>query len=182
MTPAAFFQKYKPVALESTAYGLFPSVVLAQAALESSYGKSLLASEHHNLFGIKAGSQWRGPVTLQNTFEYFLPETVSYIDDLFRAYDNDFESFEDHADFLKEREWYKPVLAAPTAFDQAEALQTSGYATDPAYANKLKDIITKYDLLEIDKTYHTMKTLNIVSVVLTLALAVITMYTTLKKL
>jgi flagellar protein FlgJ len=95
----------------------------------------------HNLFGIKAGANWKGAVAEVTTTEYINGEPKRLVQ-RFRAYASPAESFADYATLMKSQPRYQPVLAAgndPRAF--AEGLQRAGYATDPRYADKLSGAI-----------------------------------------
>ncbi|CQR43701.1 putative mannosyl-glycoprotein endo-beta-N-acetylglucosamidase domain [Thiomonas sp. CB3] len=130
--------------------GIPASVTLAQAALESNWGKSKLAIDGHNLFGIKAGKGWRGPVVLMPTREY-LSGAWHTVTAQWRKYPNWQASIEDHARFLHDNPRYTPALRCvddPRAF--ATALQECGYATDPAYAAKLHGIVARHTLTQYD--------------------------------
>lgn len=131
--------------------GLFPSLFMAQAILESGNGTSSLASKYNNHFGIKASKDWKGKVIDMKTREVFDGKDV-YIKDGFRWYDNPNDSFKDRADFLKKNPRYTKygVFTAKTPEEQADALQRAGYATDPNYASTLKWIINKYNLKALD--------------------------------
>lgn len=152
MTTEEYIKKYKRSAIYST-YGskLFPSVVLAQGILESGNGNSKLARDYKNHFGIKADSNWRGKIVRLDTGEVFNGKNV-VINDSFRVYNNSTSSFVDRNKFLLENPRYKKagVFNVKTPEDQARKLQSAGYATDPNYANKIINIINKYNLKSID--------------------------------
>ena len=126
-------------------YGVLPSITLAQASLESGFGTTDLAIKAHNLFGIKADSRWTGKTISYITDEYENGQWIT-ITDTFRAYDNFSDSIEDHGRFLYVNSRYKNngLFAATDYNGQADALQRAGYATDPNYANKLKEIVSEY--------------------------------------
>lgn len=111
------------------------SVGAAQSALETGYGKSLAGGK--NYFGIKDFSKGGGNV--QSTKEFINGKEVT-IKDKFRSYGSMEESAADYIKFLQKNPRYKEVLAAKTAQEAIEAQGRSGYATDPAYASKLKTI------------------------------------------
>ena len=140
MTPQEFYAQYMPFAQEvSNRTGLDPRLVLAQAALETGYGKSAPGG---NFFGIKSHGR-NGGNTLQ-TKEYQGGQMVSQPAS-FRAYDGAGQSFDDYAGFIKSNPRYKDVLAAGDLEGQIEAMGKSGYATDPRYAAKLRNIAAKFD-------------------------------------
>ncbi len=151
MTPADFFAAIGPQAADAQRRtGIPASVSLAQAALESNWGKSKLAQDGKNLFGIKAGRGWKGRVVLMPTREY-LGGAWHTVTAQWRAYPNWQASIEDHARFLLENPRYVPALRLvdfPRQF--ATALQTCGYATDPAYADKLRAVMDRHGLTRFD--------------------------------
>ncbi|MBC6314022.1 glucosaminidase domain-containing protein [Listeria grandensis] len=135
--------------------GILTSITLAQAILESNWGDSGLATKGRNLFGIK-GEYQQDSVTMQ-TQEYENNQWVT-VDAAFRKYPTWFESLDDHAAlFLKGTSWdknkYREVIQAKDYKTAAQALQKSGYATDPEYATKLIDLIEQQDLQAYDKIY-----------------------------
>lgn len=113
--------------------------VLAQAALESGWGKKTLKAESgadsYNLFNIKAGSNWTGQVVSKEVVEYKSGLAVKSIEK-FRVYDSYEESFADYARLISSSPRYTGVLNQD-AQGFATGLQQSGYATDPSYAGKI---------------------------------------------
>jgi flagellar protein FlgJ len=125
--------------------GIPASFMVAQAALETGWGRKEInhadGSPSYNLFGIKAGPGWRGPVAEVTTTE-FIGGKPQKVVARFRAYGSYAESFADYARLMKDSPRYQPVLAAAgSATGFAEGLQRAGYATDPAYADKLGRVI-----------------------------------------
>jgi len=129
--------------------GIPAAFMVAQAAHESGWGRREIrnadGSASHNLFGIKAGAGWTGPVAEVTTTEYVGGEPQK-VTARFRAYASYAESFQDYARMIKESPRYAGVFAQATsasASPQAFALglQRAGYATDPAYADKLTRVI-----------------------------------------
>ena len=129
--------------------GIPAAFTVAQAAHESGWGQREIrnadGSASHNLFGIKAGPGWTGPVAEVTTTEYVAGEPQR-ITARFRAYASYAESFQDYARMIKESPRYAGVMAdlasaaaSPQGF--ALGLQRAGYATDPAYADKLTRVI-----------------------------------------
>ncbi|MCP1366804.1 glucosaminidase domain-containing protein, partial [Halomonas sp. BBD48] len=121
--------------------------ILAQAALETGWGKHEIPTadggNSHNLFGIKAGSRWRGETTDITTTEYVNGRPIKQVD-RFRVYDSFEDAFTDYARLIGDNPRYAGVVAAPDAASAARALQTAGYATDPAYADKLIAVMTSF--------------------------------------
>ncbi|MFF0825496.1 glycoside hydrolase family 73 protein [Brevibacillus sp. NPDC003359] len=133
-------------------YRLFPSIIIAQAILESGWGKKVpvdpaTGRSSYNLFGIK-GTGPAGSVTIESK-EVENGTTVTRTSQ-FRAYENYQQSMDDHTQFLL-KPAYKNVLTATTPAQAAQALEEAGYATDPAYAEKLTRLIQTYNLSQYDQ-------------------------------
>jgi peptidoglycan hydrolase FlgJ len=147
-----FVQRMLPYALQaSQETGLPAHQMIGQAALESGWGKReiLMADGRNsfNLFGIKAGENWTGKVAAVKTTEYH-HGVVSKPVEKFRAYDSYADSFRDYAKLLNDNPRYAKVLEqADSAQGFARALQQSGYATDPKYAEKLVKVIGRVNTL-----------------------------------
>jgi peptidoglycan hydrolase FlgJ len=127
------------------ATGISASNILGQAALESGWGKHEIrmkdGSPSHNLFGIKATADWKGKVAEVTTTEY-IGGVARRVTAKFRAYDSYEAGFKDHARLLSQSPRYSRTVAqADTAQGYAQGLQKAGYATDPAYADKLTRVI-----------------------------------------
>ena len=134
---------------EPLALSIPNSCTIAQAALESGYGASGLSQKANNLFGIKAGSTWKGSTYSCLTKEVVNGTTITQTA-IFRKYESWGLSIIDHDDFLRNNARYAKVLQAETGEAASDALQAAGYATDPNYAAKLKNIIALYDLHRFD--------------------------------
>ncbi len=124
--------------------GIDPKYLVAQAALETGWGKSVMRAQDgtssHNLFGIKAGKSWQGGQARAITSEFrdgaMVKETAQ-----FRSYDSYQDSFHDLVTLLQSNDRYKDVVKSadnPERF--VRELQKAGYATDPNYANKISQI------------------------------------------
>ena len=128
----------------SQASGVPAQLIMAQAALESGWGKREIRSEDgktsFNMFGIKADKNWKGPVVEATTTEY-VNGVAQKTQARFRAYGSYEESFADYARFLTSNPRYANVLASPDAAAAAHGLQRAGYATDPNYGGKLVRIM-----------------------------------------
>jgi len=125
--------------------GIPAKFMLGQAALETGWGKREIiardGSSSHNLFGIKAGGDWKGKVAEAVTTEYVNGKAQRKVEK-FRAYDSYADSFKDYAQLITNNKRYEKVLAsAGDASTFAQGLQKAGYATDPNYAAKLTKII-----------------------------------------
>lgn len=125
--------------------GIPAAHLIGQAAHETGWGRHQIrmkdGTPSHNLFGIKAGPDWTGKVAEVTTTEYIggVPRKVTA---RFRAYDSAEEAFRDHARLLTQNDRYAAAVAnAGDARRYAQALQRGGYATDPAYADKLTRVI-----------------------------------------
>lgn len=139
-----YIEHYATLAVEEMyRSGVPASITLAQGLLESRYGLSELALKGNNHFGIKCHSNWAG-------------KKMYHDDDrkgeCFRMYASPEESFRDHSDFLRYRDRYKFLFdLEPTDYKGwAHGLKKAGYATDPAYPQKLIRLIEDYDLHEYD--------------------------------
>ncbi|MDX5373857.1 MAG: flagellar assembly peptidoglycan hydrolase FlgJ [Pseudomonadaceae bacterium] len=142
---ADFVATMLPLAEEAAQkIGVDARYLVAQAALETGWGKSIIrqadGSSSHNLFGIKAHGGWQGDSARVLTTEYkggaAVKEAAS-----FRAYDSYRQSFNDYVNFLQGNGRYQEALAAtdnPESF--VRELQAAGYATDPQYARKIVQI------------------------------------------
>lgn len=153
MTKQEFIDRLLPHAEElQEGYGILPSIIIGQAILESNWGSSQLAHEYNNLFGIKAyGDQDK--VNLE-TKEYVNEQWVT-IKGEFRVYNSWEESMDDHTMlFVNGVDWdpqmYEDVLTAQNYQEAADALQEAGYATDPGYSDKIKEVIERYQLDQYD--------------------------------
>ena len=128
----------------SQASGVPAQLIMAQAALESGWGKREIRTEDgktsFNVFGIKADKNWKGPVVETTTTEY-VNGAAQKTQARFRAYGSYEESFADYARFLTSNPRYANVLATPDAAAAAHGLQRAGYATDPNYGGKLVRIM-----------------------------------------
>lgn len=141
--------------LKGQKLNILPSVTTAQAILESNWGKSSLAMEARNLFGIKASKDWTGQVYKKQTKEQKPTGEVYTITADFRKYGSYLESIKDHDKFFVSTPWrvqnYKKVLEAKNYKTQALALRECGYATDLNYGHKLIQLIERLGLQQYDK-------------------------------
>ena len=145
-SPEEFVRQLLPAAEKvAKRIGLSPVALLAQAALETGWGRKMMknadGSSGNNLFGIKAGRRWQGASTQANSLEYEQGRPVMR-NSAFRSYHSFVQSMEDYAALIGNDARYSKARAVaqdPDAY--FEALQKAGYATDPQYANKLKQVI-----------------------------------------
>ena len=145
--------------------GIYSSVMIAQAILESGSGNSSLASEpNYNLFGIKG--KYKGQGTTFQTLEQDDAGASFQITSEFRKYPSYKESLEDYAKLIKEgisgnSEFYKATWKAQTkSYEDATKYLQGRYATDKQYAEKLNAIIKAYDLTEYDQPKQAKKTVG----------------------
>jgi peptidoglycan hydrolase FlgJ len=142
----AFVARHSQAAVQAEAVSGIPaSFMVAQAAHETGWGKKEIrkadGSNSFNLFGIKAGAGWRGATANITTTEFVDGQPRKLVQ-TFRAYSSFAESFADYARMIKTSPRYRAVVAnAQSAQGFAQGLQNAGYATDPAYADKLGRII-----------------------------------------
>ncbi len=132
--------------------GIPAAFMVAQAAHESGWGRREIrnadGSASHNLFGVKAGAGWSGPTAEITTTEWVGGEPQK-VTAKFRAYASVDDAFQDYAKLMKQSPRYAGVVAqaaqapmtAASAQEFAQGLQRAGYATDPAYADKLTRVI-----------------------------------------
>ncbi|MDL2336746.1 MAG: flagellar assembly peptidoglycan hydrolase FlgJ [Pseudomonadota bacterium] len=145
-----FVQRHTDAARAAEAQtGIPAGYMVAQAAHESGWGQREIrnadGSNSFNVFGIKAGAGWTGPVAEVTTTEY-VNGAARKVTAKFRAYDSYEASFNDYARMMKASPRYGQVMASAsagtvTAAGFAQGLQRAGYATDPAYADKLTRVI-----------------------------------------
>ena len=137
--------------LEQSRAGIPASVTAAQAILESSWGRNPIAVAGNNYFGIKCKSYWTGEVVFHEDDDRDAA-TGELVESCFRAYACVEDSFRDHSEFLLATERYRVLFAlSPTDYKGwAHGLSACGYATDPAYAEKLIGIIERLDLYALD--------------------------------
>lgn len=154
-TPGEFVRAVMPYARQAAAsIGVAPEVLVAQAALETGWGKQIPSGpdgrSSFNLFGIKTGTHWQGAQVNVPTMEFrggvLQRDTAS-----FRAYPSLAASFADYAHMISTQPRYRDALAQasnPAAY--LDGLQSAGYATDPAYADKIKAILGGQHLMALD--------------------------------
>jgi peptidoglycan hydrolase FlgJ len=143
---AGFIQQHGEAARAAQAQtGIPAEFMISQAALETGWGRKEIrhadGATSFNLFGVKAGAGWRGPVAEVTTTE-FVDGRAQKVTARFRAYTSYAESFADYARLMTNSPRYAGVVAQGSdAGSFAQGLQRAGYATDPAYADKLSRVI-----------------------------------------
>lgn len=139
-----YVEQWAPTAVrEMYRSGVPASITLAQGILESRYGLSPLAANGNNHFGIKCHKDWTGKKQFHDDDEK---------GECFRVYEDAYESFRDHSDFLRYRDRYKFLFEFKTTDYKSWAygLKKAGYATDPGYPDKLIKYIEDYQLAQYD--------------------------------
>ena len=132
--------------LASQQSGVPARLIMGQAALESGWGPREIKHEDgrtsYNLFGIKAGPSWKGKVVNVLTTEYE-GGVAKKVTQPFRAYSSYEESFADYARLIGTSPRYESVTQARNEIEAARRIQSSGYATDPQYAQKLIGVMSQ---------------------------------------
>lgn len=143
-----YINTYAKIAIEQEKeYGIPACITLAQGILESGSGRSRLATEANNHFGIKCHNEWKGKKIYKDD---------DAKNECFRVYDNPEQSYIDHSLFLVGKKRYANLfkLKITDYKGWAKGLKEAGYATNPKYPQLLIDIIELYDLADISKTYQ----------------------------
>ncbi len=145
-SPQDFVDKLMPYAKKAAQIlGGSPSVLIAQAALETGWGQKIVVGKNgdssFNLFNIKADKRWQGEQASVKTIEF--REGVAVRENAkFRSYDNVEQSFNDYVGFIKDSPRYQDAMSKisnPASF--LHSLQQAGYATDPNYAKKIIGVL-----------------------------------------
>jgi len=152
-SPETFLRQLWPMAQEAAILlGQEPDTLLAQAALETGWGRKMIrtgdGNNSYNLFGIKADQRWSGDKAIVPTLEYEDGVAVRQ-KAAFRAYDSFADSFKDYASFLQSNPRYQPALKAGDGGSYLSSLQDAGYATDPRYAEKIKAILDRPETKQV---------------------------------
>jgi hypothetical protein len=143
-----YINTYTKIAIEQEKqYGIPACITLAQGILESGSGRSRLATEANNHFGIKCHNDWKGKKIYKDDDKK---------NECFRVYDNAEQSYIDHSLFLVGKKRYAELfqLKITDYKGWAKGLKKAGYATNPKYPQLLIDIIELYDLANITQTYQ----------------------------
>lgn len=138
-------------------YHLFPSVTIAQAALESGWGTANKMVAANALMGVKVGKSaikfgkaWHGAAYKTGTTEYYDGKNATKITDYFRQYDKIEDSICDYMDMLLHCSRYRGAVDCRTPEDSIKGIVNGNYATDPNYLAKAISIINKYNLKRFD--------------------------------
>lgn len=151
MSKTEFIETFTPPAKKAEeVYGTRPSLLIAQAALESNWGQSTLSTASNNYFGIKGSENSEKYATREYNNEEWTQINAS-----FKQYDSLEHSIADYGNLLKNgtswnSDFYQEVIDAENYQEAARAIQEAGYATDPEYADKLIRIIEQHRLYELD--------------------------------
>lgn len=143
-TSIEYIDRFKGIAVqEMNTYGIPASITLAQGLFESGAGNSDLAVAANNHFGIKCGLTWAGE-------SYYKDDDNT--NDCFRVYDNPEDSYRDHSEFLKKKNYARLFeLDKDDYKGWAYGLKAAGYATNPKYPQLLINLIVKYNLDQYDR-------------------------------
>ena len=153
-----YIDRYKELAVvEMHRTGVPASITIAQALHESNMGRSSLATQANNHFGIKCKKYWKG-----STYYHKDDDTDRngvLIESCFRSYSDAIDSYVDHSNFLRKGSNYMPLFFLPRDDYKgwAYGLKRAGYATDKRYAEKLIANIEKYGLAELDRLEDPLK-------------------------
>ena len=143
---AKHVQKY------ASSYGIsVHSPIIAQAILESGWGKSRLAADYHNYFGMKCGTKWTGPSVNMTTQEEYTAGTLATIKDNFRVYDNMENGVKGYFEFIQLSR-YENLKGIVNPQKYIETIKNDGYATSSTYVDSLMQIIKIYNLTSYDST------------------------------
>lgn len=145
-----FIEKIAPVIVaEAKARGYkFPSAIIAQACLESAWGKSKLASKYFNYFGLKCGRAWNGASVNLSTMEEYTAGTLKITAD-FRVYASMSAGVAGYFDFISTKR-YSNLKNATTSLDYLQKIKADGYATSSYYVNNVFTLVTQYNLGKYD--------------------------------
>jgi len=144
VTSLEYIDRYKDIAIkEMNLYGIPASITLAQGLFESGSGNGELARVANNHFGIKCSADWKGK-------SYYKDDDNK--NDCFRVYDKAEDSFRDHSNFLKKKNYARLFELDKNDYrGWAIGLKQCGYATNPKYAELLIGVIEKYNLDQYDQ-------------------------------
>ena len=144
-TPEEFIAELMPFAEKAAAaLNVKTDVILAQAALETGWGKHVLhdaqGNSSFNMFNIKKSSSWQGESVGVKSLE-FKQGVAQQEHSSFKKYSDYLHSVTDYVELMKSPRYQQALSAGKDSKKYAEALQRSGYATDPNYANKIKQLL-----------------------------------------
>ncbi|WP_394252492.1 flagellar assembly peptidoglycan hydrolase FlgJ [Vibrio profundi] len=148
-SPESFVSSMRPYAEKAAqALGVDPSLLIAQAALETGWGSKMVKNSlgnSNNLFNIKADRSWKGDKVATQTLE-FHGKTAVKESASFRSYESFEDSFKDYVKFLNENPRYETALQQNASSESfINGIHKAGYATDPNYADKVLRVKAKID-------------------------------------
>lgn len=125
------------------------SPIIAQAIIESGWGKSQLSAKYHNYFGLKCGSAWKGASVNMNTQEEYKPGVLTQISDNFRAFGSLDEGVKGYFDFISYSR-YANLKGVTDPEQYVQNIKADGYATSSTYVNTIMNCIKTYNLTAYD--------------------------------
>lgn len=151
MDKEAFIQKVaEKVSKYAPLYGIsVHSPIIAQAIIESGWGKSGLASKYHNYFGLKCGSSWKGKSVNMSTKEEYKVGTITNIRDNFRVFDDFDDGIRGYFEFINTRR-YANLKGVKSPEEYVRRLKADGYATSSKYVDNVMRVIRDNKLTRFD--------------------------------
>lgn len=151
MDKEAFIQKVaEKVSKYAPLYGIsVHSPIIAQAIIESGWGKSGLASKYHNYFGLKCGSSWKGKSVNMTTKEEYKVGTMTNIRDNFRVFDDFDDGIRGYFEFINTSR-YKNLKGVKSPEEYVRRLKADGYATSSKYVDNVMRVIRDNKLTRFD--------------------------------
>ena len=151
MTNSEFIEQIaKCVKKYAYVYGIeVHSPIIAQAILESGWGKSSLASKYHNYFGLKCGSSWKGKSVNMATKEEYNVGTLTNIRDNFRVYDSMEAGVKGYFDFINTSR-YANLKGVKSPEEYVKRIKADGYATSSKYVDNIMRVIRDNKLTRFD--------------------------------
>lgn len=126
------------------------SPIIAQAILESGWGKSGLASKYHNYFGLKCGSSWKGKSVNMATKEEYKVGTLTNIRDNFRVYDSMEAGVKGYFEFINTKR-YANLKGVTSPEEYVKRIKADGYATSSTYVDNIMRVIRDNKLTRFDR-------------------------------
>ena len=126
------------------------SPIIAQAILESGWGKSGLASKYHNYFGLKCGSSWKGKSVNMTTKEEYKVGTITNIRDNFRVFDDFDDGIRGYFEFINTSR-YANLKGVKSPEEYVRRLKADGYATSSKYVDNVMRVIRDNKLTRFDR-------------------------------
>ena len=152
MTNSEFIEKIADcVEKYAYLYGIeVHSPIIAQAILESGWGKSGLASKYHNYFGLKCGSSWKGKSVNMATKEEYKVGTLTNIRDNFRVYDSMEAGVKGYFEFINTKR-YSNLKGVTSPEEYVKRIKADGYATSSSYVDNILRVIRNNNLTRFDR-------------------------------